>query len=208
MALKLQKHICNGEPFFVICFVQILLVSIYFILFHQSKPDQSRPDRLLPIQKIKSQLQLNLLQRDNPSLFSRRKNSNKISTQKNKTMKNKTDRNKKVNKQKNLQNSKIETNQNILSEYLTEVRSQIENKKYYPYKEKMLNREGMVRIRFSLKPDGSVHAVQIIQASTHSGLNKAALKSIQKARPFPIFPKEITKPNITLEYTLNYFIVK
>jgi TonB family protein len=60
----------------------------------------------------------------------------------------------------------------------------IQNRQQYPLSAQQLERTGRVKVKFTLFPNGVVHAIQMIQSSGTESLDKAALKAINDAAPF------------------------
>ena len=58
---------------------------------------------------------------------------------------------------------------------------------------------GSLRLATTLKPNGTIHSVEILQSSGHSVLDNAALQIVHLASPFPPFPPEIRKDTDQLE---------
>lgn len=58
---------------------------------------------------------------------------------------------------------------------------------------------GSLRLATTLKPNGTIHSVEILQSSGHSILDNAALQIVHLASPFPPFPPEIRKDTDQLE---------
>jgi len=58
---------------------------------------------------------------------------------------------------------------------------------------------GKLRLVTILRPNGTIHSVEILQSSGHNMLDKAALQIVHLAAPFPPFPPEIRKDVDQLE---------
>ena len=58
---------------------------------------------------------------------------------------------------------------------------------------------GKLRLATILRPNGTIHSVEILQSSGHSVLDDAALQIVHLAAPFPPFPSEIRKDVDQLE---------
>jgi periplasmic protein TonB len=66
--------------------------------------------------------------------------------------------------------------------------AQIIGQQEYPRSAQVRGAEGTVRIRVQVAADGSVLGTELIQKSEHDVLNREALKTIQRAAPFPAPP--------------------
>lgn len=58
---------------------------------------------------------------------------------------------------------------------------------------------GKLRLATVLRPNGTIHSVEILQSSGHNILDNAALQIVHLAAPFPAFPQEIRKDVDQLE---------
>ena len=88
--------------------------------------------------------------------------------------------------------------------YRKAVYSKISRAKIYPYAARVAKMEGRVVVRFSVTSSGGLASVSIVSASPYSVLNDDAEKWIQRAAPFPAFPKAAERSTITFTYTLRY----
>ena len=90
------------------------------------------------------------------------------------------------------------------SSYFEMVRLKIERHKEYPHMAKTRQIEGSVTIRFVITPDGAVRGVKIAKTSRHMVLDKAALRAVETAAPFPKPPRHFFKGEIPLELTIVF----
>lgn len=88
--------------------------------------------------------------------------------------------------------------------YLEMVRLKIERHKKYPETAKARQIEGFVTVRFVITPQGDVLNIEIIRSSRQKSLDKAALKAIHAAAPFPRPPRHLFKGEIPLELTIAF----
>jgi len=89
-------------------------------------------------------------------------------------------------------------------DYFSMVRMKIERHKKYPYVARKRQIEGRVRLRFVIKPDGTVSAVELLERCRHSILNEAALKAVKESSPFPTPPKHLFSGPVTLEISIVF----
>lgn len=73
-------------------------------------------------------------------------------------------------------------------DYDAELRKKIMGKQTYPAFARAANLEGVTKIRFVLKRDGTLVTSEIEESSGHKSLDNAALQSVKRAAPFPPFP--------------------
>lgn len=99
----------------------------------------------------------------------------------------------------------VVVNTDILSSYLSEVRAQIQNNLYYPYKAKRLGLEGQTVVSFLITKNGEVdrNSLKIIQSSGNKILDKSALESILQAAPFGKVPQSALHINIPVIFKLR-----
>lgn len=88
--------------------------------------------------------------------------------------------------------------------YLEMVRLKIEKYKDYPGTARARQIEGSVTVRFVITLKGGVRAVEIAKSSQHNLLDKAALRAVKAAAPFPKPPKHFFKEEIPLELTIVF----
>ncbi len=87
------------------------------------------------------------------------------------------------------------------------VKRRIEKARYYPLRAKERGWEGIVRVRFSILPDGRTANIRVLNPSGYGLLDEAARRTIRQAGPFPPLPKTISfKPvemEVSIVFTLN-----
>ena len=74
----------------------------------------------------------------------------------------------------------------------------------YPSRAVTRNQEGTVRVALQIGRTGELQAVLTTQESKHSSLNKAALKAVQKAAPFPELPEAISADSFELSIPITF----
>ncbi|MDY7037090.1 MAG: energy transducer TonB, partial [Thermodesulfobacteriota bacterium] len=88
--------------------------------------------------------------------------------------------------------------------YLEMLRLRIERHKKYPDAARVRHIEGRVTIRFVITPEGDVRAAGVAKTSRHGVLDRAALKAVKDAAPFPKPPSHLFKGLIPLEITILF----
>jgi protein TonB len=63
---------------------------------------------------------------------------------------------------------------------------------------------GTVQLSVSIKPDGSVAAIDVARSSGHDALDRAAMRIVELASPFPPFPPEIREDTDTVVVTRSW----
>ncbi len=74
----------------------------------------------------------------------------------------------------------------------------------YPSRAVSKNHEGTVRVAIKIGRSGELQDVLTTQESKYSSLNKAALKAVKKAAPFPILPKQISADSFELSIPITF----
>ena len=80
------------------------------------------------------------------------------------------------------------------------IQTAIEQVKNYPRLARERGIEGVVRVRFRLKPSGSIEKVEIIRSSGHTILDTASVNTVYRAAPMPYVQGWLEVP---LEYVLK-----
>jgi TonB family protein len=75
--------------------------------------------------------------------------------------------------------------------YLEELRVQVSRNQVYPALSVTFKEEGLVKLLLTVKNDGTVQKIEIVQYSDHKRLNEAALRTVTKAFPFKPFPSSL-----------------
>lgn len=74
----------------------------------------------------------------------------------------------------------------------------------YPSRAVSKNQEGTVRVAIVIGRSGELQNVLTTQKSRHSSLNRAALKAVEKAAPFPTLPEQITADAFELSIPITF----
>ena len=92
--------------------------------------------------------------------------------------------------------------------YQDMVKQRIESCRRYPNWAKRQGIEGTVHLRFTILSNGQVQDIKIVRSSGFNILDKEAISTIQRARPFPPIPPELRTSFLTMEvsivFTLRY----
>lgn len=85
------------------------------------------------------------------------------------------------------------TAENLLSEqiYIAKLAKWTSNFVKYPRSALRSQQEGTVRLTVTLRRDGRIQDVQVLEKSEFETLNKAATRAVQSASPYPAVPEEI-----------------
>jgi TonB family protein len=74
----------------------------------------------------------------------------------------------------------------------------------YPSRAVSKNQQGTVRVAIKIGRSGELQSALTTQKSRHSSLNKAALKAVEKAAPFPTLPEQITAESFELSIPITF----
>lgn len=90
------------------------------------------------------------------------------------------------------------------SNYFDMVRFRVERHKQYPDTARLHQIEGHVVIRFVVTQDGGVRALRVVKPSGSLELDKAALRAVRAASPFPKPPQRLFGSEVSLELTMVF----
>ncbi len=76
----------------------------------------------------------------------------------------------------------------------------------YPGRAIDRNQEGTVEINIRLKKNGELIEASFNQESEYSLLNRAALKAVQDASPFPAAPEKLSEDELELAIPIRFQI--
>lgn len=88
--------------------------------------------------------------------------------------------------------------------YLEIVRLKIESLKKYPKAARVMQIEGRVTISFIILPIGKAESIKVVKSSRFEILDKAALKAVKDASPFPEPPVRLFGGKIPLKITIVF----
>jgi len=83
------------------------------------------------------------------------------------------------------QASKIHSSSKEVDEILQQIIRKIEAAKHYPRVAQKMGIEGKAVVRFKLKPQGQVEAIEIVESSGSEILDRASLQTVRDAAPLP-----------------------
>lgn len=83
------------------------------------------------------------------------------------------------------QNSSPVVDSDVRAQYLNTIRGLIERQKKYPLAAKNRQFQGKVVVEFVLTLSGDVGSIKVVEGCRFNTLNRAAIKAVEKASPFP-----------------------
>jgi TonB family protein len=91
--------------------------------------------------------------------------------------------------------------------YIGQVLRKIHSNKYYPVYAQKRGLTGVVKLKFTLKKDGSLKgAVQKINSSGQQILDEAGIKAISSAAPFAPFPEDIKDDELNFVVDIDFVL--
>jgi TonB family protein len=103
---------------------------------------------------------------------------------------------------------KMDKNDEILRRFFRAVRKKIESEKKYPIAAQKAGIEGNASVRMTILKDGQLEEAEILESSGYDILDKAALRSVQNADPFPPIPEAANLDKIDIEIKLVFKITR
>ncbi|CAD7777473.1 MAG: hypothetical protein KIIPBIDF_01891 [Candidatus Methanoperedenaceae archaeon GB50] len=95
-----------------------------------------------------------------------------------------------------------------LNDYLHKLRLLIEKNKEYPFGARKRGLEGKVVLEFTLNIKGELVSLKIKRSSGYAILDKAAIKAVKNATPFPPLPQEICSRQILINLPVCFCLLE
>jgi protein TonB len=89
-------------------------------------------------------------------------------------------------------------------QYQDQILSLIESNKFFSKRAQKMRQEGDVIVSFTLKSDGSIQDLKVLDETAPSLLKKDALKTIRRSALFPPFPVDSARGIWSFQTTLSY----
>ncbi len=106
------------------------------------------------------------------------------------------------------QSAKLEppqdTRQTVYTIYLDQVKENIVRAWRYPEQASEEREEGKVDVEFTIRKDGRLLNVRILQSSGFSSLDREAIRAVGAASPFKPIPDQMGVPKLPIRFTFNY----
>jgi len=97
-----------------------------------------------------------------------------------------------------------EFSRSIFSNYAHILRNRILERIIYPQAAFRKNMEGTVQLKFILLPDGNLRDIYVLRSSNCLVLDVAAIDAVEKATPFPPFPKNLRAKELFVKVPIVY----
>lgn len=93
---------------------------------------------------------------------------------------------------------------NAKDAYLGYLFGLINEKKEYPKKAERLGQSGIVKVKMTIEPDGSVTDISLVGSCEFSLLDKAAVTLIESLKKIKELPKEMAQKSLTITVPIEY----
>lgn len=93
---------------------------------------------------------------------------------------------------------------NVLQKFAAVVRKRIESQKRYPVAARNSGIEGRAGVKMTILRDGRLEKAEITESSGYKILDRAALRSVQDAAPFPPIPEAAKLDKIQMSINLTF----
>jgi TonB family protein len=94
----------------------------------------------------------------------------------------------------------------LLQGYSSEIQRKISAKIKYPKRAKRKGRQGQMTVRFKVLKSGEIQDLILVTKSPFKELNRAGLKAVRQAAPFPSLPEGMEKDFLVLELPIRFEI--
>lgn len=89
--------------------------------------------------------------------------------------------------------------------YEDSILKRIHRMKYYPLYARKMKMEGVVKLKFTIKREGKLKGhIAILKGCQHEVLNKAGVRTVLAANPFPPIPLELRSDEMTFTIDVAY----
>lgn len=92
----------------------------------------------------------------------------------------------------------------VRQRYISDVLRQTLQNMRYPRRAQERSQQGSIRLAVTVKRNGEVESVQVVEESAYSLLNREAVASVERASPFPAIPDAITGESLTFAIPVTF----
>ncbi|OGL46138.1 MAG: hypothetical protein A2W05_09670 [Candidatus Schekmanbacteria bacterium RBG_16_38_10] len=92
--------------------------------------------------------------------------------------------------------------------YFKHIKDLIENVWVYPREAREKGIDGRLVIKFTIKENGDLGDVEVLNSSGHKFLDAAAVTALKDASPFPELPKQWKKKDLTIAGNFIYYLTR
>lgn len=94
--------------------------------------------------------------------------------------------------------------QNVSQQYETALTRHTLKNISYPRRAQEKGWEGEVLLKISINKSGEVQDIQVVKESNYSSLNREALRSVERANPYPAIPAELGAESYDFTVPINF----
>ncbi|QIL89912.1 TonB family protein [Microbulbifer sp. SH-1] len=94
--------------------------------------------------------------------------------------------------------------QNVSQKYETDLTRHTLKNISYPRRAQEKGWEGEVLLKISINKKGEVQEIQVVKESNYSSLNREALRSVERANPYPAIPDELGTDTYFFTVPINF----
>lgn len=91
-----------------------------------------------------------------------------------------------------------------LMHYIHYVEEIVAEHKFYPPLAKTMGHEGRCTLQFSIKRDGTIDYITVLDPTYSSLLNQAALEILERIGTFKSFPKKLKNDSVLINIPIRY----
>lgn len=91
-----------------------------------------------------------------------------------------------------------------LEQYTAKLQKHTAKHVEYPKRAQQRNWQGLVKLRVTIDAQGQVQNIQVLEESNYSSLNRAALRSVERANPYPAIPGELGLESYEFIVPINF----
>ncbi|MCX2780096.1 energy transducer TonB [Microbulbifer thermotolerans] len=91
-----------------------------------------------------------------------------------------------------------------LDQYATQLKKHTAQHVRYPRRAQERKWEGVVQLQVTIDAKGQVQNIQVLKESNYSSLNRAALRSVESANPYPAIPAELGLDSYEFVVPINF----
>ena len=92
----------------------------------------------------------------------------------------------------------------VVQGYSSEIQKKISSKIKYPKRARRKGKQGQVTVRFKVLKSGEIQDLIVVAGTPYKELNRAGLKAVRQAAPFPRLPEGIGRDFLLLELPIKF----
>lgn len=93
-----------------------------------------------------------------------------------------------------------------LMHYMSYVEEVVQKHKFYPPLAKTMKQEGKCVLQFKINRDGTIHNAMLLEPTSNTILNQAALEILERIGTFKSFPTRLKRDFVVINIPIRYSI--